>query len=262
MAEAGGATLAMRRHLRTTDLARAAGVHPNTVRLYEAWGLLGTVPRGRNGYRLFSEFHRDQMVLAHTALRWPYPGGNQRVAELVKRAAGGDLVGALALAREYLACVQAEVAQAEAAADLVEHWAHGARAGTGAPRRLPIRSAARLLGSTTDALRNWERNGLIRVPRDAKNGYRAYGAPEIARLRVIRTLRLAGYSMMAILRMVRTLDQGLEGDLRQVLDTPELDEDPVCATDRWLSTLHGQEQRAVAVIAQLEAMICKQSSRS
>jgi len=252
-------SVSLKQHLRTTDVARAADVHPNTVRLYEAWGFLGSVPRGRNGYRLFSEAHLDQMVLARIALRWPYPGGNQRVVALVKRAAGGDLSGALALAHEYLACVQAEIARAEAAADLLEHWAHGLPADAGSSRRLPIRRAARLLGSTPDALRNWERNGLIRVPRDPKSGYRAYGAAEMARLRIIRTLRLAGYSMMAILRMMRSLDQGRHADLRQVLDTPGSEEDAAYVTDRWLSTLREQEQRARAVIAQLEAMIRKSS---
>lgn len=248
------------RHLRTTDLARAAGVHPNTVRLYEAWGFLGNVPRARNGYRLFSERHLDQMVLARTALHWPYPGGNERVAQLVRRASDGDLHGALALAHEYLACVRAEIAQAEAAADLLEHWARDATADRAGARRLPIRSAARLLGTTADALRNWERNGLIRVPRDPKSGYRAYGPAEIARLRVIRTLRLAGYSMMAILRMLRTLDQGQRQELRQVLDTPAPDEDAVYITDRWLTTLHGQEQRAREIIRELEAMISKRAT--
>ena len=32
-------------HLRTSEVAQAAGVHPNTVRLYEEWGFLPPVPR-------------------------------------------------------------------------------------------------------------------------------------------------------------------------------------------------------------------------
>jgi DNA-binding transcriptional MerR regulator len=120
-----------------------------------------------------------------------------------------------------------------------------------------IGQAAKLLGATTDMLRNWERNGLIRVPRDPDNGYRLYGAAEMGRLRVIRMLNRAGYSQMAILRMVLLLDRGQAGDLRQVLDTPRPDEDVYVAADRWLSTLAEQEQRAADMIAQLEAMIAK-----
>ncbi len=245
-----------RRYLRTADLAKAAGVHPNTVRLYEAWGFLPPVRRGANGYRLFTAAHLDQMVLAHTALRWPYPGGKQPVLELVQRAARGDLGGALELAYQYLAQIRAELAQAEAAAELLERWAGGAAADATA-RRLPVRRAAQLLRLTPDTLRNWERNGLLKVPRDPHNGYRLYGAAEIGRLRVIRMLRQAGYSPMAILRMLRFLDQGQEGSLRQVLDTPHPDEDVYSAADRWLTTLRSQEQRARDVIAQLETMIRK-----
>lgn len=34
-----------RTYLSTTQIARAIGVHPNTVRVYEAWGFLPVVPR-------------------------------------------------------------------------------------------------------------------------------------------------------------------------------------------------------------------------
>ncbi len=245
-----------KRYLRTTDIAKAVGVHANTVRLYEAWGFLPPVPRGRNGYRQYTERHLDQMRLAWTALKWPYPGGKQPVLELVQRAAKGDLGGALELAYRYLAQVRAEIAQAEAAGDLLERWAAGTATDATA-KRLPIHRAAQLLGLTPDTLRNWERNGLLSVPRDGRNRYRLYGAAEIGRLRVIRMLRQAGYSTMAILRMLRFLDGGHEGSLRQVLDTPHPDEDVFSAADRWLSALAAQEERARQVIGQLEAMIHK-----
>ena len=98
---------------------------------------------------------------------------------------------------------------------------------------------------------------MIDVPRDPHNGYRLYGAAEIGRLRVIRMLRQAGYSMMAILRMLLHLERGRTENLRRVLDTPRPDEDVYSAADQWLSTLAGQEDRALDVIAQLEAMIRK-----
>jgi hypothetical protein len=66
----------------------------------------------------------------------------------------------------------------------------------------------------------------------------------------------AGYGLAAILRMLIHLDQGGQ-DLRRALDTPSPDEDIHYATDRWLSTLAAQEQRAQDVIVQLETMIGK-----
>lgn len=248
-----------RQYLTTLDIARSVGVHPNTVRLYEAWGYLPPVTRSRAGYRQFTERHRDQMRLARTALHGPYPGGKALVDNLVKRAAGGDLGGAFERAYAYLARVRAERAQAEAAVQFLERWAHG-RASDAITEPLQIGAVAQLLGVTRDALRNWERNGLIRVPRNPTNRYRLYTGVHIGRLRVIRMLSRAGYSMMAILRMLSTLDHGQAGDLRQVLDTPRPDEDVYSAADRWLSTLAGQEQRALDVITILEEMIIKSSA--
>ena len=245
-------------HLRTSDVARAVGAHPNTVRLYEEWGFLPPIPRSRSGYRLYTEDHLDQMRLARTALRGPWPGRKikQSALTLVRLAAQDDLGGALEEAYHYQALVRAERAQAEGAAELLERWAGGIAADA-TEERMHIGQAARFLGVTADMLRNWERNGLIRVPRDPRNGYRLYGAAELGRLRVIRMLSRAGYSQMSILRMLLHLDRGEPGPLRQVLDTPRPDEDVQYAADHWLSTLADLELRAADVIARLEHMIEK-----
>jgi DNA-binding transcriptional MerR regulator len=252
----------MTRYFYTSEIAKRVGVHANTVRLYERWGFLPPVPRSPSGYRLFTEDHLDQMRLARRALHGGWPGKTIRESALalVRRAAAGDLGGALEQAHHHLELVQAERAQAEVAAELLEQWAQGAayrplRQAHG--EGLWIGEAARLLDVTPDMLRNWERNGLLRVPRDTANGYRLYGPAEIGRLRVIRMLNKAGYSQMAILRMMLHLDASGARDLRQVLDTPRPDEDVLTTADRWLSTLAEQEERAQDLIAQVEAMIRK-----
>ena len=140
--------------------------------------------------------------------------------------------------------------------DLLERWAQGIPTDAIA-EPLRIGRAGKLLRLTTDTLRNWERNGLITVPRNPRNGYRLYGANEIGRLRVICMLRNAGYSIMAVLRMLIQLDSGNAEDLRGALDTPSPDENVYSAADRWLSTLSSLEQRAMELIAQLEHMISK-----
>lgn len=247
-----------RKHLRTSEIAKAVGVHPNTVRLYEEWGFLPSIPRNQAGYRLFTEDHLDQMRLAHTILHWPYPGGKELVVDLVKQAAQWDLGGALEKAYTYLARVKAEIVQAETAAELLERWADG-RAIDSTNTSLSMSETAELLSITKDALRNWERNGLLKVPRNPRNNYRCYGTHEIARLRVIRMLRQAGYSMMAILRMLLEFDQGQKENLRTILDTPRPDEDIYTVADKWLSTLTEIEERTRKAIHLLEEMIRKKS---
>jgi DNA-binding transcriptional MerR regulator len=245
-----------RSYLRTSEIARAVGVHPNTVRLYEAWGFLPPIPRTASGYRMFSQAHLDQMRLARLAMLFTWLGGEVRATAraMVFQGADGDLGGALERAFQLRALVKSERAMAEEAAGFLERWAQGAAADTTA-QPLLIGETARLLGTTSDRLRNWERNGLIRVPRDPNNGYRLYGAREIGRLRVIRTLCGARYSLMSILRMLTYLDEGGGSSLRERLDTPRPDEDVLYATDRWLSTLAELEARADQVIAHLEGVI-------
>jgi DNA-binding transcriptional MerR regulator len=180
--------------------------------------------------------------------------------QLVRRSASGDLGGALELAYRHLALVQAERAQAESAALLLQRWALG-RPADATDKPLQTAETARLLGVSIDVLRNWERNGLIRIPRNPRNRYRIYGPLEIERLRVIRMLHKAGYSTMAILRMLIQLDQGRHTDLRQALDTPRPDEDVFSAADRWLSSLEEQDGRALEMIHQLEEMIAGERER-
>ncbi len=246
------------KRLSTAKIAKAVGCHPNTVRLYEQWGLIAPVPRSRSGYRLYTEMHLYQMRLARKALHGAYPGPNIRRSayKVIHKAAGGDTGGALELAYKHLAVVQAERNYAQTAVQLLERWAGGTPAD---PLRQPLRisDAARLLGLTADMLRSWERNGLIEVPRNPDNGYRLYGGEEIGRLRVIRMLRQAGYSPNAILRMLLQLDAGETENLAAALDTPRPDEDVYMAADRWLSTLEEQEDRAREMIALLEEMIAR-----
>ena len=243
------------RPLRTSDLARAVGVHPNTVRLYETWGFLPPVPRSAGGYRLFTKVHLDQMRLARVALHGGWPGRTIRrsALALVRRAAAGDIDEALALAYQHLALVHGERAQASAAAAYLEKWARG-RPARSRRSPLPIREAARKLGVTPDVLRNWEKNGLLTVPRDPKNGYRLYGAAELGRARVIRMLARAGHSTMAILRMLYRLDEGQTENLSLVLDTPRPDEDVLTEADRWFSALTDHERRARQMIRMLTRM--------
>jgi DNA-binding transcriptional MerR regulator len=250
--------------LRTSDLARAVGVHPNTVRRYVDWGLIPPVERTAAGYRLFTPLHLDCLRLARMVYSAPYPGRGFRALgnQIIQSAVAGDLPGALEKAREHLALVQAERKQAEAAADVLEHWVqHSAGESNEEPRR-SIGEVSKLLGVSIDVIRNAERNGLITVPRNTYNNYRLFGKLEIERLRIIRMLSRAGYSHMAILRMFLALDAGETRDLKVVLDTPRPDEDIFGAADRWLTTLHEQEQLAQRVMELIREILKEESRRT
>lgn len=246
----------MSKPLHTSDLARAAGVHPNTVRLYEQWGLIPPVERTPSGYRIFSQIHLDCLRLARKIYSAPYPGRGFRALgnEIIQCAVQQDWQGTLEKAHVHLQAAQAELDQANQAANLLEHWAqHRSTKSDGAP--LSIGEAARRLGVSLDIIRNAERNGLITVPRNSYNNYRLFGRREIERLQIIRMLTKAGYSHMSILRMFIELDAGNTRNLKKVLDTPRADEDIFTAADRWLTTLQAQQKLAQEVVAMIDELI-------
>jgi DNA-binding transcriptional MerR regulator len=246
----------MAKHLRTSDLAKTLGVHVNTIRLYETWGFLPDIPRGANGYRQYSAMHLEQARLAYLAVRWPYLVNDKALLfELATRAAQGDLGMAMELAYQYLAHVRMERTYAEAAVEFLERWAAGHLLDS-TRQKMNIGQAAQHLNVSIDMLRNWERNGLIDVPRDPANGYRLYGSAEFGRLRVIRMLVQSGYSLMAILQMLLRFDSGQTDNLREALNVPQdSDETIPTVADRWLAGLVELEARAGAIIRQIGKLI-------
>jgi DNA-binding transcriptional MerR regulator len=243
--------------LRTNDIAREVGVHANTIRLYEARGFLPPIPRAENGYRQYSQMHLEQARLVVLTTRWPYIGDRSLLFRLATCAANGDLGMAMELAYQYLAQVRMERTVAESAIEFLERWAAG-YVMDAAQGKMHISAAADHLNITVDMLRNWERSGLIDVPRDPANGYRLYGTTEFGRLRVIRMLVQSGYSLMAILRMLRQFDAGDKVNLRAALDVPRedsADEAIEVIADRWLQALIELENRAGTIIKQIGRMI-------
>jgi len=249
-------------HLHTSDLERAVGVHPNTVRRYVERGWLPPVQRGANGYLIFTQQHLDCLRVAAIVYIATYPGRALRpsASKILRRAVADDWGAALECARAHLTLVHAERAQAETAARLLERWATGA-IDEASERPLRIGQVASLLDVSIDMLRNWERNGLLTTPRNQQNRYRTYGPAEVSRLRVIRMLGRVGYSQMAMLRMLIRLDRGETTDLRRSLDTPAPDEDVYTAADRWLTTLAEQEAVARRLLAVTEEILSARTAR-
>lgn len=247
--------MAERSAYRTVDLARAAGTHENTVRLYVEWGFLAEPERAANGYRLWTAAHVDQMVFARRALHGLWPGWRIRESALalVRLAATGRLEDAIEAARVHAALVDEEKARAETAAAFLERWASGGERIASDDEWYGPKEAAAAVCATRDQIRNWERNRLVSVPKDPSTGYRIYGPDQIGRLRVVRTLLLAGYSVAAVLRMASRLDRGKKRGLREALNTPRPDEEAPVAFDRWLDSLEEQRERASELIRMLEA---------
>lgn len=239
---------------KTSDIARIIGVHPNTVRFYEAMALISPARRLANGYRVFTDLHLDQFRLARSAFAVEiiHHGLRGRVVEIIKTSARGAYGDAIALGEAFLRCVQTEMDNAEEAIAITRGIWTGAGQGQEG-HCLKRGEAAARLGVTAETLRNWERNGLLCAGRK-KNGYRVYGEADLRRLKIIRTLRHAGYSIASVLRLLGRMDQNPDTDIQAVLNTPGEDDDIVLACDQFITSLQSARDTGREIITQLGRM--------
>ena len=231
----------------TADVAKIIGIHPNTVRMYEEWGLIPLAERKPNGYRIFTDFHIEQLRLARIAFQIEVlqNGLRKKVVETIKFSAKGDFDQALIFAEEYRSQIKREQRNAEESIGIAKQILSGKSVEHTV--FLKRKEVSDYLDISMDTLRNWERNGLLQVKRK-QNGYRAYTGEDIERLKMIRTLRLANYSLEAILRMLNALEQNPQADMKQVLNTPQADADIVSVCDRLIVSLKDAEKNAEKMI--------------
>ena len=96
-------------------------------------------------------------------------------------------------------------------------------------------------------------NGLVTIKRK-QNGYRIYTDEDIRKLKIIRVLRCANYSLEAIRRMMQQLLENPKTDIRQILDTPKQNDDIISVCDRLLLSLSKAELNAGKIMIILKEM--------
>lgn len=239
---------------KTSEIAHSMGIHPNTVRLYEKLGLIPKPERKANGYRVFTDFHIEQIKFAKIALKVEVlqNGLRKQAIDIIKTSANGNFVKAICLTDRYLQQIRKEQKNAEEAIVIAEKLL--SRSNQETDRAFFTRKeTANYLHISMDALRNWEMNGLLTVKRK-ENGYRVYAEEDIRRLKIIRSLRCANYSLAAILRMLNALSNNPQADIREAIDTPKENDDIISVCDKLLTSLHYAEQNAQVMLTHLEKM--------
>ncbi|MHC1723836.1 MAG: MerR family transcriptional regulator [Aminipila sp.] len=241
---------------RTAQVAKIIGVHPNTVRLYEKCQFISRTERMDNGYRVFTDLHIEQFKLARTALKIEVlqNGLRKKAIEIIKASASKKFDSAIQLVKSYLSQIRSEQHNAEEAIAIAKQVLSGAQ-DLKATEKLSLtrKQTAEYLQVTMDTLRNWELNGLIVVKR-RENGYRIYTNNDIMRLKIIRSLRCANYSLAAILRMLSAISLNPNIDIREIINTPKQDDDIISVCDKLLTSLQEAENNALDVLAQLKKM--------
>lgn len=222
------------------------------MRKYEEWELIQVPARKANGYRVFTDIHIDQIHMAKKAFQIDVlqAGLRVKIIAAVKCSAKYQFDQAISCVQEYLEIADKEIKNATDVVSIVEELKKPPLNDTSYLKRS---EAARELGLTIDTIRNWEMNGLIKVKRK-ENGYRVYNTSDMNRLRIIRSLRCANYSLSSILRMLNAMDRQKNVDIFKLLNTPNEDEDIIQACDKLIYSLNKAKKNAGEVLEMLIEM--------
>ncbi|MEG0419090.1 MAG: MerR family transcriptional regulator [Gordonibacter sp.] len=243
----------------TSEIAEAVGIHPNTVRYYEQTGFITQAERKPNGYRVFTDEHLLQIRLIRLALQVEIVQNNLRheAIGIIKAMSARNYRQAASLALVRLEHLKRDQkAAGEAVATVHDILAATQRDEDGA--LITRAAAAKSLYTTIDCLRNWEMNGLFSAKR-SQNGYRVYTESDLDRLRIIKILRDAGYSLVAIHRLFAQLDANRRVDIHRTLDTPAPDEDILSVCDKLQTSLALAERHSHEII---ELLSCLEEMRA
>ena len=238
---------------KTTEVATRIGIHPNTVRLYEKLELIPKPERLPNGYRVFTDFHIEQCRLVRIAFKVEVlqNGLRKKIIQMIKASANCDFDLAILLINEYIEQVDKELVNAEESVEIVKQLLSGCEQSN--TQYLKRKEVSKALDISMDTLRNWEMNGLLSVKRK-ENGYRVYTDSDMRRLKVIRALRCANYSLEAILRLLRQLSQNPDIDIRATLNNPRPSDDISSVCDRLIVLLTAAKKNAYEIKVMLKDM--------
>ena len=202
---------------------------------------------------MFTQFHIAQCKLIRVAFQVELlqNGLRKKIVQMVITAATKDFNKALALTYEYINQIKQEQNNAEEAIVIVKEILNGCIQEN--THYLKRKETAKELGISIDTLRNWEMNGLLNIKRK-DNGYRVYTFDDIQRLKIIRSLRCANYSLEAILRLLQQLLKNSQIDIKSVLNTPKQSDDIVSVCDELIVSLSSAEQNAYELLDMLQEM--------
>lgn len=245
------------------EVSRLTGVKAGTIRFYESCGFIGPVERAANRYRIYRErqvfqvrvcrlvfggyvnkrLRRESLKVLSASAQWN-PAAYGRECANYRRAVEEEIArtkkaiafcrGQL-LSREEIERTKKEIAFCRGQLEREEEQA----------ACYSKKQAAVLTGATPEAIRNWERNGLLGQYEPYRR--RLYGQEVLNRMYVIRLLLDIGYSMMAVKAYLQAYDREGPEEAERLLVSPGEDGDLLYRSDRYLEELQRLEEKTVCL---------------
>ncbi|WP_255374012.1 MerR family transcriptional regulator [Cohnella sp. OV330] len=199
---------------RPQKLASKYKLSANTLRNYEAKGLIPPAARSANGYRIYTQQH--EAYLACIQAMTP-AFGMEVTSEVLHRIGRNELDDALWVVRDREVMLHREKASLDQLVEELRAYAEGSRV-YDANQRFSIHEVSIRSGAPKSAIRYWEKSGLFTTERDPDNEYRLFNETHLFKIKMIQVLQSAVYSeeTVNLKRSIACLD------LQNIEDTREL----------------------------------------
>lgn len=197
--------------LRSSDLAKAIGMSVQTVRSYEAGGLIPPANRGPQGYRLYTPRHLQAIRVARQVIEGFGWKSAQQIMQAIheeEQSLAWAVIDACHAALHQHRCEVEEMLRILRATSPLIPTCAPREQGQAHVRALRIREAAQQVGVQASTLRFWEEQGLVHPTRSRGSQYRLYDKEQLHILRTIALLRQANYTVEAIRPVLLQVAQG------------------------------------------------------
>lgn len=175
---------------RPKKLADKYGLSANTLRNYEAKGLIPPADRSANGYRIYTERHEAYLACIQAMAA----GFGMEVTSEVMHCLGrNELDNALWIVREREAMLHRNKTSLDQLVRELRSYSEGDQV-YDSSRHFSIHEASRRTGAPKSAIRYWEKSGLFTTKRDPDNKYRLYNEAHLFQIKLIQILQYSVYS--------------------------------------------------------------------
>lgn len=199
--------------VRPIDIAKKLNISTSALRHYESWGIVPPPERAPNGYRIYTEEH----VAYFECIRAMLPGFGMNVTkDVMVMVREKETDRALWTINEQQARLHQDKTMAEKTLSLLETESLDNVMPRGKRKEMTIGEVAAETGVPASAIRHWEREGLLSLPRGGDNGYRLFNGTLLRQILIIRTLRAAAYPIESIRQVMKELDLHHIGSARRV----------------------------------------------
>lgn len=175
---------------RPKKLAEKYGLSANTLRNYEAKGLLPPADRSSNGYRIYTERHEAYLACIQ-AMASAF--GMEVTSEVMHCLGRNELDEALWIVRDREVMLHRDKVSLDQLVIELKLYSEGKQS-FNFNQQFSIHEASRRTGAPKSAIRYWEKIGLFTAERDPDNKYRIYNEAHLLKIRMIQVLQSSVYS--------------------------------------------------------------------